>query len=228
MRREHAGSTRPNVPFLKVFVGIAFTGAAVLAALAVLAWATGLTNGIADSTVNGIGLAGISVSFVALGVALMIFRVQSMQAKTDNDALHGRLGDLQVLFEQAQNVPLDNEETKRDQETDEYEADSHEADQVGSRWTLGGKEGRFLTRSKVPLSVVADIVWGWRVNEIGKDRTWTVDYLVGAFRPTGRGNHPWYLYFRTPDGQKSIWRLYRGGRSNSKPTVREVSAEIGD
>ncbi|MDH3006250.1 hypothetical protein [Gordonia alkanivorans] len=156
----------------------------------------------------------------------MIFQVQSRQAEADRIAWETSHGELRDLFARSQRVPLSNEENEREQQGDEHEADSREADDAGVQWSVDGKDGRFLTRDRVPLSVIADIVWGWRAKKIGKDRTWTVEYLIGAFRPSGQGNHPWYLYFRAPDGTKSIWRMYRGGRANTTPTVREVSAEI--
>ena len=81
---------------------------------------------------------------------------------------------------------------------------------------------RMLQASEVPLRVVGDLVHGWKQD--GRRGRWTLGNLKWSVRKTGKGNHPWIVVFSDPKtGSDSLWKLSKGGRSNSEPTVDELT-----
>lgn len=172
---------------------------------------------------------GIAVSAGGAALAALIYQRQYEHAEASGDELKELIGSL-APSEVAR--PLDDSE--REAAFDEVERDPEEDDALekGSVVTVGSQQGRIFSPQDVPLSVLGNLVWGWRLNEetSGRDGRWTVANLQGAWRPLskaadGRGNTPWYLTFSNSAGERRVWRVYRGGKRKPEPTVRDVTDE---
>lgn len=187
---------------------------------------------VTEAVASGLSLLGLSAAFGALGVAIAIFQKQkadqdsaNVETKAHLKRLTTTTGEINAKLNSAASVAESDEERAAAGDDVEDAAKDSDAMQRGKPMKVDGRWGHFLARESVPLSVISDLVWGWRREGIGRDRTWTVENLVGAYRADGRGNFPWLLYFVATDGGEQIWRLYRGGKAKSEPTVRDVSDE---
>lgn len=174
------------------------------------------------------GFVGTAASFAGVALAILIFERQSRSSAAADIAVHERfdavdttLGDLAT--------GADAPRTEADLVLEQDEPDEEQAEYTepgGSVVVRNGREIRVYGRDEVPLSVIADLVWGWRVDD--QDGSWAFKSLLGASRATGRGNHPWHVNFIAPDGSTRIWRLYRGGKQKRTPTVRDITGEAAE
>ncbi|WP_431841140.1 hypothetical protein [Calidifontibacter indicus] len=198
------------------------------------AWFLGLDPEVA------LGLAGtalgISVSAGGAALAALIYQRQYEHAEAsgeDTNARIDRANDKIDLL--ASEVGRSLSEAEAEAAADKVVVDPAEEDAVarGNDVWVGDQAGRELAPHDVPLSVLGNLVWGWRRDEANKnnDGRWTVQNLQGAWRPAskaadGRGNTPWYLTFRNSGGERRVWRVYRGGKRKPEPTVRDVTDEV--
>jgi hypothetical protein len=77
--------------------------------------------------------------------------------------------------------------------------------------------------TEIPLQVLSDLVEGWRQIDDGVDRRgWTIaDVHFAMHKRAGKGNHPWFVFLRDSEDfqNTSAWRITRGGRGRTGPTV---------
>lgn len=189
----------------------------------------------------GLSFASYVVAVASLIAAILIFLTQRHQSSKITEIQHALLADIVAdtkriigkinVGEMETNTPMTVEEqAAQDDELDEVDDFD---DNSGEPVSVGNQPGRFFNSSEVPLSVLSNLVQGWRnLDEYrNNDNTWTTGNVVGAWRPipngsTGRGNTPWYVTFIDSKDERRVWRVWRGGRSKTRPTVREVTAEV--
>lgn len=181
---------------------------------------------------------GVAVTLGAVALAARIYLRQHDHAEQSGRDTQTKLGALEAkvdgLLEGAVQVPLDrDEELAAEDEVEDDEADDVAVD-LGTQVWVGEQSGRSLESEDVPLSVLANLVWGWRRDSsmLKNEGRWSVRNLRGAWRPDsrakdGRGNTPWYLTFESTGGERRVWRVYRGGKNQPRPTVRDVTSEVG-
>lgn len=179
---------------------------------------------------NAAAVFGLFLSAAGVVVALLIFARQAADSKKAESITHQHLHRIEIKQNALRMIFARHLRTPEGIDPDAVEstanaADAAEAERAGTPVVIGNGEGRLLSADKVPLSVLADLVRGWREQAELKDRdgAWTVANLVGAYRPSGKGNHPWFLTFEKPDGSTRVWRMYRGGRSRTSPFVEDVT-----
>lgn len=113
-------------------------------------------------------------------------------------------------------------QTESDSDNGEEDAYPEEARALAERGIDIGDGYRMLQASEVPLRVVGDLVHGWKQD--GRRGRWTLGNLKWSVRKTGNGNHPWIVVFSDPKtGSDRLWKLSKGGRSSSEPTVDELT-----
>lgn len=174
-----------------------------------------------------VGVLGCAVSLFGVALATRIYDRQFKEARDAAARTHEKLDRLEEQLATSVSVPLSEDE--RQAANDEVD-DGALAGTEGEIFSVGDQPGTLYEAAEVPLSVLGNLVWGWRLLEdhANSDGRWAVKNLVGAWRPhaasgDGRGNMPWYVTFRNSRGERQVWRVYRGGRNKSEPTVRNVT-----
>ena len=183
---------------------VGFVAAALILVLGILAALVGWR--LNEAALQAISLLGVAVSVTAVALALVIY----LRQEVSTGEQFGTIAEMVRVLPQALAAPQTLAELAAAQDDDDYPEDTAVAESVGTLAQIPGRSDvRLLNPQDVPLSVLADLVGGWRHANVGKDGNWTVGNLVGAGRSVGQGNHPWYLVFRSSGGDV-IWRLYRG------------------
>jgi hypothetical protein len=219
-------STRPWWVTLLLVIAVV-VGVAALA-VAVTSWCGWLPDA-GDEFWNGVGALGVAVSSLAVALALAIY-MEQRRSSTDAAERHSELlreigldvKDIKELTTRSIDLNVPSDRIAED-EPDEHPEDTAIAEESPLVVTVEGVEGNVLEPQDVPIGVVGDLVRGWQLEH--QDGKWKLGYLVGAFRPSGQGNHPWYLTFQKPDGDVRVWRVYRGGRGRTDPIVRDVTRQ---
>lgn len=206
---------------------IAVASAALVAAVAILVVAPVFAD---DRIWNAAGVLSLFISAAGVAVALMIYARQYTESNEATAATRRHLSRIETKQDALNRVVALNPKAPAGvdptaPETIPNAEDAAEADRTGLPVTIGNGPGRLLPAETVPLSVIADLVIGWRAQPAlgNRDGAWTTGNLVGAYRPSGQGNHPWYVTFEKPNGEIKVWRLYRGGRSRASPFVQDVT-----
>jgi hypothetical protein len=182
---------------------------------------------------------GLAATLGAVFLACEIYARQqthsAQQGLKTSDSLASIKSSLDGL-DTAIKVQLSIRELEAESEEVEPEPDEEAAAELGEDVWIGDQLGRAFNPKDVPLSVIGNLVWGLRLadrerGEPSRDGRWTIGNLQGAWRPLsssrdGRGNTPWYLTFSNTLGERRILRIYRGGRSRSAPSVRDITDEI--
>lgn len=177
-----------------------------------------------------------AVSLFATGVAVNIYRIQAAQRVEDNYD-QARMNRRQVnLLEQAARsssesrdflmnmkpaevaaaVPTggDDENTSVDAGVGEDDVPSPTSVKDGD--IISKDDGIFYRPSAIPLRVLADLVGWWR-GPGGSTGGWTVENLVGGYRPydkdRGLRGVPWFLVFRSSSGETKAYRISYSGRA---------------
>ena len=100
---------------------------------------------------------------------------------------------------------------------DEYPDEQEQLDLQGIE--IDG--AKWVSSEGIPLGVVGDLVWGWRLDE--KNGNWSMATLTGCGRREGTGNRSWFVSTLDPeDGRVRVWRVSRGGQGKKLPTATEV------
>lgn len=158
---------------------------------------------------------GVSLTGIALVVAIAIYIRQGADSQAKHDELMGQWrADSEALRSELAKFTL----AEVDQDEDDPYAD---VSREFERYAAASDDELGVVRPEdVPLAVLADLLAYWESrHETGR---WRVRNLVGAARRTGRGNHPWIVAFRSRDGELRYWRVSRGGRGKSQATVEEI------
>lgn len=189
----------------------------------------------ADSLTSlSISLLGLGFTLYGVALALTIYERQLDESRAGEDRLKDFVkGQVTKAVRAAQSTTLDpaeSEAASRDLPPQELEEDE-EATRTSQVVDIAGQPGRFIEARDVPLSVIGNLVWGWRNMEEmqANEGRWSIGNLLGAWRPTSesgspKGNFPWYLTFENSAGEIRVWRVYRGGKGKTQPTVRDVSS----
>jgi hypothetical protein len=141
---------------------------------------------------------------------------------------------LRAAFESGQNAiinRIDEHEKDRarsqaqnDQEpTDDVEPVVPNTDKPRDHEVIEGVS--FYPPGAIPLRVIADLVVGWASLDTHDRRGWTIgDVRWAQHKETGKGNHPWYVLTQDTEDPENrvLWRITRGGREKTGPTVREA------
>lgn len=163
------------------------------------------------------GTMGVLVSATAAAWAFGIYSRQFRESREHESQIKDRLD----LLQDTLTVAKENEDTSGDQEQPDQYPDESTALEGHGRPV--DEDHRAYGPDEIPLTVVKDLVTGWDV--VGKGGRWPVSSLVGSVRKSTRGNHPWFVTLRDPDGNRlRTWKVSRGGRGKTEPTVLEVTA----
>ncbi|WP_144018817.1 hypothetical protein [Demequina sp. NBRC 110056] len=197
--------------------------------------------------------AGLAISLIGVAVAGAIFVQQEKSSSNANSKfaeILDKLGDRfesrfdgvdqgidavrdaqAALLERARlagpSVPMNaSEQLLAEQAADGDDIDSDSC--ATEIFSHGEKGGEPYLPDAVPLYVIADLVWGWRrgAAEPPTSRRWLLHQLVGASRAPGQGNNPWIVTFEDREGKPRVYRLFRGGQGQSRPSVREITDEV--
>lgn len=208
----------------------ALAAAAALSVGAVLAAVLG--GGFGPTVSLVLSLLGLSFTLAGVALASSIYERQANQSLASEIRItHSFQWGFSAL-EAALLTKLNDDESEaaRDVAPPTPEEDE-EVEKRAQVIDVAGQPGRFIEARDIPLSVIGNLVRGWRNMEELKSNEgrWSIANLIGAWRPTGesgsgKGNFPWYLTFVNSAGEIRVWRVYRGGKGKTEPTVRDVTS----
>lgn len=159
---------------------------------------------------DGIGLLGVAISAAALTLAVLIFLNQSREAAASERRIIESVAAERAKDAAASDVAAG--------EFDQYESESRVLDRLGR--DVGDHVLR-LEQPDIPLRLIKDVVDGWE--RAGEKGEWTLGTVLAALRKQGKGNHAWWLIFRSPtDNSERIYKVARGGQGVTGITVTLV------
>lgn len=209
-----------------------------------VAVAYGVTSTGADNLVwNLLSLVFGGVALAAVGVSLLIYKVQTESAQLEAEGQVRVLRRLEGLARQAATSSSDTRELVRAMKpavdatstagaapistNSEGEGDESRDQEQGEGAVLRDEYGAYYLPPAIPLKVVSDLVKWW--DSEGATGRWTLSRLVGGYRQyNSSGNFvgvPWVLTF---DGGKEGHRSFRlaySGRQKG-PAVSELEAGV--
>ncbi len=193
------------------------------------------------------------VSLFAAGVAVNIYRLQAAQRVEDNYAQAGTNKRLEKLMGQAAQssseardfvwnmkaaevaaaVPSADDDESSKTAVESAAEDEPSAHALDHGTVIRSQDGVFYRPWAVPLKTLADVVGWWR-RPGGASGAWTVENLVGGYRPYNKSRGltgvPWILVFKGNDGDSKAFKITstgraRTGEASSKAIVERYSAE---
>lgn len=207
-----------------------------------------------DGLWNAAGLAFGAATVAAIGVSVMIFR---LQAETQRDDRQAQAVVLQRIEQSSRRSEWSSEATRvfvaqmqpakdasakieplpqgpTNDSDAEDELESHEASGAPSEGVIPLREGAYYRPPSVPLKVLSDLVKWWEVQ--GEQGRWTIANLAGAYRRfNDKGDHrgvPWVLKFVDSSGSARVYSVtYSGrkrlGQDKATATVSVYTADVG-
>jgi hypothetical protein len=180
-----------------------------------------------------LGYIGVAVSSVGALIAVAIFlqqKIDSNKSASAQTAILGKLMEyavdtrdrMKALQSAAASSGSDDDQDFGGE--DPYADEMAEVERSAEEFTdANGHEVALFNRDDVPLAVIADLVAYWigHPEPHGRNGRWSVGNLIGGWRRTGKGNHPWFLGFQNTAGERIIWRLGKGGGNGSPGTKAE-------
>lgn len=158
------------------------------------------------------------ISLLSLLIMIIIFFIQADESQRHQERTDSSFEMIAQMIKNNPSDPTDiPEELENNIEGDEvkiFESRAHHE-----------KDGNLSVgnAADAPLSVLADLVNGWRKQEL--DGSWRVYNLQAIARKRGKGNHPWYFLFKTPSGKDELWQVSRGGQGKREATVTKLPIE---
>ncbi|MDP9694408.1 UNVERIFIED_ORG: hypothetical protein J2X79_001967 [Arthrobacter globiformis] len=232
-------------PLLRRLVGAAFGLSAVFLVSSAIYAVT--STSVENWLWNTLALLFGAVTVAAVGVSLLIFKVQTESERVEADGQARVLSRLEALARQAATSSSDSRDILRamqpavDATSDSEAADNGddrpgwdavaEVDDMeqlpeGSVFVL--ENGTYYRPPAIPIAVLSDLVQWWK--DEGETGRWTLSRLVGGYRPFNRsGNHtgvPWVLTFDNGEAGYRSFRLAYSGRRKG-PAVSELVEGAG-
>ena len=203
----------------------------VLAALGIIAYDTAWFS---DSFLAALTVVGVIVSGGGLFAAYLIFAKQRIESDAAERRQGNLLGELrQIVHGIDKKMDLTVQSAAEAVSPDKLNEGQNEED----AWHLGtlpdevgvlfeaqdGTARRQFTRDETSLRVISDLVKWWEDN-LDENGAWTVGDLVGGFRSSGQGNHPWFLVFARDENPPVVWKVSKGRGSTIASKIEAVTA----
>lgn len=177
-----------------------------------------------------LALAFGGVTVAAVGVSLLIYKVQTDATSLEAEGQARILKRLEALARQAATSSADSRDilqamgpavvaTSASEVEPEREPAPESEPEPEQQQELGGaiiraEHGNYYMPPAIPLKVVSDLVRWW--DSRGETGRWTIDRLVGGYRAfNSSGNFigvPWVLTFNSGDGAVRSFRVAYSGR----------------
>lgn len=228
------------------YIGAGVVGLSCLALFIFLCATTSLDLGTGSIVLS---LLFGAVSLFAAGVAVNIYRIQADQRVEDNyDQARTNKRLEQLLGQTARNssetkaffmsnmktaevaaaVPSGQDDENLKNVPERGEDDEPSAASLDDGDVFYGQDGVFYRPSAVPLKTIADVVGWWR-RPGGPSGAWTVENLVGGYRPYnksgGLSGVPWILMFKANDGESKAFKVTSTGRAKAGETSSKAIVE---
>lgn len=182
------------------------------------------------------------VTVAALGVALLIYKVQADSAYLEAEGQARILKRLETLVRQAATSSADakdilqamgpavsatsgEEAAPEDAGLSEDVAPnpSNEPGQPPEGATIAAEHGTYFRPSAIPLRLISDLVKWW--DSQGEAGRWTLSRLIGGYRPFNKSGNfigvPWILTFDDGDGSFRSFQISYSGRQKGS-SVKEL------